>query len=265
MGPAMRPIARFGQLLFAVAILEFGVENFVCAHLGLGVRGVPWFPVNPWLGYAIGIAFLLAGLCIAANLGARFSEMLLGIFFLLLAVFRTIPGAVAQPLDLSIRTVVFETISLGSAALMLSGIVPAAPSFSAGWKNVADVLIKTSPCLFAISLIVFGITHFLVAQFIATLIPAWIPAPLFLAYFTGAALVAAGISVAVNWMARWATTLLGAMFLFWFLFLHLPRIMSPPRSHDPDEWSSAFIALGMCGGSWICARYLEKVQDRYAK
>jgi hypothetical protein len=77
---------------------------------------------------------------------------------------------------------------------------------------------------------------------------------LFCAYFTGAAFVAAGLSMAAKQMDRLAATLLGTMFLLWFLLVHTPRVMSAPRSHDPNEWSSAFIALGMCGASWIIAR-----------
>jgi hypothetical protein len=46
---------------------------------------------------------------------------------------------------------------------------------------------------------------------------------------------------------------MGLMFLLWFVLLHAPRVLSLPKGLDPDEWSSAFIALAMCGGSWIAA------------
>jgi hypothetical protein len=52
---------------------------------------------------------------------------------------------------------------------------------------------------------------------------------------------------------RWGSFLLGTIFLLWFLLLHAPRVVMAFRSHDPNEWSSAFIGLAMCGGSWICA------------
>jgi hypothetical protein len=57
---------------------------------------------------------------------------------------------------------------------------------------------------------------------------------------------------------RWGSFLLGTIFLLWFLLLHAPRVVMAFRSHDPNapnEWSSAFIGLAMCGGSWICAWY----------
>ena len=78
----MEKIITKGQLLFGVAMLAFGVENFVCARLGLTVRGVPWYPANPLLGCVAGTIFLVAGLSIAANVRARLSAIVLGILFL---------------------------------------------------------------------------------------------------------------------------------------------------------------------------------------
>jgi uncharacterized membrane protein len=110
-------------------------------------------------------------------------------------------------------------------------------------------------------LLVFGIDHFLILDFIASLVPAWLPWHLFWAYLTGAAFVATGISIVVRRMDRWGAFLLGIMFAIWVLILHSPRVVMAVRSHDPNvqnEWSSAFIALAMCGGCWICARYVER-------
>ncbi len=48
----------------------------------------------------------------------------------------------------------------------------------------------------------------------------------------------------------------GTMFLLWFLLLHSPRVVSASLSYNPNspnEWSTPFIALGMCGAAWISA------------
>jgi uncharacterized membrane protein YphA (DoxX/SURF4 family) len=85
---------------------------------------------------------------------------------------------------------------------------------------------------------------------------------LFWAYLTGVAFVVAGLSFTTDWLSPWAGLMMGVMFLLWFLILHLPRAMSYPRSLDPAEWSSAFIALGICGGSWIAATALSEKKLR---
>jgi hypothetical protein len=59
-----------------------------------------------------------------------------------------------------------------------------------------------------------------------------------------------------NIKARLAATLLGIMFFTWVFILHLPRVVS--ASHNGNEWTSAFVALAMCGGAWITAGTLSE-------
>ena len=101
----MEKIIQQGRLLFGIAIAASGVEGVICAHLGLTVRGVPWFPSNPFLAYLTGIALLLAGLCIVANVRARVVAILLGILFLLYVLLAELPLVAASPKDLGARTI----------------------------------------------------------------------------------------------------------------------------------------------------------------
>ena len=247
----MEKIITKGQLLFGIAVIAFGVEDFICAWLGLTVRGVPWYPANPLLACLAGVVFLAAGFSITANVRARLSAIVLGLLFLLCTLFPEGRRVIAAPMDLSIRSVFFEGVALGAAALILAGILPSARP-GRRWASALDGLIALGPYLFGASSVVFGIDHFLILGFIASLVPAWMHAGMFWAYFTGAAFVAAGISILIKRMDELAGTLLGTMFLLWFLLLHAPRVVSAFRFHAPgapDEWSSAFIALGICGGS----------------
>ena len=129
------------------------------------------------------------------------------------------------------------------------------------WRNSASLLVSIGRSFFAISAVIFGVDHFFILGFIASLIPNWIPLHMFWAWFTGAAFIAAGLSIAMGWKARWGASWLGIMFFLWFVLLHAPRVLSAPRSHDPNEWSSAFIALGICGSSWICASAMSVQQE----
>jgi uncharacterized membrane protein len=252
-GVSTDEIVKQGRLLFAVAITAFGAEHLICARFGQAVVPViPWIPANPILAYLTGFALVSAGLSIAINRRARLAAILLGILFLLCVLVLQISRVAVSPLDVGVRTRAFETLAMCGAALTLAGTLRLERRYSPRWESAANELIKLGPLLFGTSSVVFGIDHFLVLGLIASLVPTWLPGGgLFWAYFTGAAFIAAGVSIATNWMARWAAALLGTMFLLWFLLLHAPRVVTLPRSHDPNEWSSAFIALGMCGGSWI--------------
>jgi uncharacterized membrane protein YphA (DoxX/SURF4 family) len=262
----MEKIVKQGKFLFALAIAAIGAENLICAHVSQSVFAknppavpvIPFVPAIPILAYVVGIALLAAGLGIAVSIRPRWAAILLGLFFLLCVLVLLVPKAVARPLDLNVRTCVFEELALGASALTLAGCLQPEDHRSerAGRlpNHAIDKLIASGPYLLAVSSIVFGVTHFLVLRFIAGLVPGWIPGSLFWAYLTGAGFIAAGLSIATGVMARWGSFWLGIMFLLWFLLLHSPRVAIHP--HLPAEWSSAFIALGLGGGSWICAWHL---------
>jgi uncharacterized membrane protein YphA (DoxX/SURF4 family) len=105
--------------------------------------------------------------------------------------------------------------------------------------------------VFGACMVVFGVQHFMYTQFIATLVPSWLPLHVFWTYFFGVALIAAGISIVTGIQARVAAILLGAMFLLWVVVLHAPRVAASP--HNGDEWSSLFVAMAMCGSCFIIA------------
>lgn len=115
-----------------------------------------------------------------------------------------------------------------------------------------NVSLKMLPrVLVAISLIVFGVQHFIYGGFVATLVPAFMPGRLFWAYFVGMAFVAAAAGILTSMLARPAATMLGVMFFLFAVLLHIPRIIGSPK--NGDEWTSGFVALAMCGGAWILA------------
>ena len=119
----------------------------------------------------------------------------------------------------------------------------------------------------AISLVVFGVQHFLYGGFVAGLVPAFMPGRLFWAYFVGVAFVAAAAGILTKMMARPAATMLGVMFFLFVLLLHIPRIVVHAR--DGNEWTSGFVALAMCGGAWILASasplYERETPDAFLK
>jgi hypothetical protein len=217
----MEKIVKQGKLLFGVAVAALGAENLICAHVSQPVFAksapaipvLPFVPAIPLLAYLVGLVLLAAGLSIAANIPLRFAAILLGFFLLLCALVLFVPKAVASPRDLNIRTCLFEELALGASALTLASCLRVEERSSTGADAVLDKLLASGPYLFALSSIVFGVTHFLILRFIASLVLAWIPGGLFWAYLTGSAFIAAGISIATGVMARWGVFWLGIMFL----------------------------------------------------
>jgi uncharacterized membrane protein len=220
---------------------------------------IPWVPAYPLAAYITGILFLAAGLGMLANFKARLWALGLGNLLFLILLLLDVGRVTAKPLDLNVRTIAFETLAICGAAYMLGGILGRrkAGGEPRPGEGTTEKLITFGRWLFAVSAVVFGITHFLILGFIASLVPAWMPWHMFWAYLTGAAFIAAGISIASKWLGRLAAIWLGIMFMIWFLLLHMPRLLGIYKVggglRNPNEWSSALIALGMWGGSWICA------------
>lgn len=204
-----------------------------------------------YLGYVTGLVLFLAGVGLVVGRTAPVAAISLGVVLLAWVLLFHTPNLARHPRNGSTWTIVFETLALCGVAWLLAGAAShhtatarrGAPMFSAG--RVPGIL------SFAVSLLVFGVLHLVYADFVATLIPVWIPARLFWAYFTGAAFLAAGVSIATGVRGRLAATLVGIMFGSWVLILHAPRVLS--KLYDRGEWTSLFIAMAMCGGAWIVA------------
>ena len=90
---------------------------------------------------------------------------------------------------------------------------------------MADLFKTLGRMFVVISLVVFGVQHFIYGGFVATLVPAFMPGRLFWAYFVGVAFVAAAAGIFTRMLARPAATMLGVMFFLFVVLLHIPRIV----------------------------------------
>jgi uncharacterized membrane protein len=254
----MNRVTRLGQLIFGAAIAALGVEHVACARMAeqpfparfhaIVIPVIPWVPAHPWLAYVTGAALALAGFSILTNVRARAGALFFGGLFLACDLIMHVPRMIVVPQNWGLRGEVCEMLALSSAAFVLAGTLPREDGTAGRWDRP---LANAGRVLFGICGVVFGVAHFLALDLIASLVPAWMPGHLFLASLTGAAMIAAGLSLVTTWMAGWAAVGLGTMYLLFVLTLHVPRVLAAPQS--PDEWSSALIALGMCGASWLCA------------
>ena len=97
---------------------------------------------------------------------------------------------------------VFWPLALGLSVLALGGWVHRRDLRSSGLAKV----------FIAAPLAAFAGEHFTIAASIAELVPSWLPARLFLAYFVGVAELAAAVSLAAGRGLRWSTPLLAVLF-----------------------------------------------------
>lgn len=118
--------------------------------------------------------------------------------------------------------------------------------------------------LFAISMMAFGLMHFMFSNFVTGLlpVPTWIPGRLSLAYFTSVVLLAAGTGIVANKWAQQSAILLGFMWFLCVLLLHIPKLAAMVPSWIPGRlfWAYltgvAHIAAGLSILTTIKARRL---------
>jgi len=114
-----------------------------------------------------------------------------------------------------------------------------------------DKVVALSNLCFAAPLAVFGALHLAAAKSLATMVPSYMPWPLFWAYFFGFALLAASLSIATKILVRWSGLLFGiAMFCF-VAMMDIPGALATPG--DRFGWILAIRELAFGAGAWILA------------
>jgi uncharacterized membrane protein len=250
-----------GRGVFSLAIMALGMETLVCARTVCDsppfsprykvIPVIPWLPAIPSLAYAFGAILVVFGAGLLSKRTVRTAALVLGSLLFLCALIFDVPKNIANIGNMSLRTSVFEPLAIASIVWLLPG-----PGRTPSW------LAYGSRYLLGVSLIVFGVDHLIALAPIATLIPAWIPWHAFWIAFFGIGLIAAGLSISRKLLERWGATCLGLMFGIWVFTLHLPRVLGlygiPGAPHNPNEWSSLFIAIALWGGPWALARRFKK-------
>ena len=253
----MNNLITLGRFFFAIGMAVFGIQYIWYGRFMGGLPPVPpWAPGGAVGAYLVGAVLIAASLSIAANKKGCLSAIVLGSLFLFCVIVLHGPHLSAILHDGVERTRAFEPLALGGAAFVLAGILPTEGPGSQVRGSGTNWMVLLGHWLFAFSMVVFGIQHFMYATFLATLVPTWMPVHLFWIYFTGAGMIVAGLAIVTTILARLASAVLGLMFLLWFVLLHLPRSLAQPR--NGDEWSSAFVALAMCGGSFVIAGTMSR-------
>ena len=239
-----------GRFFLAVAVIAFGVEHLIYAVTRAGL-GPPWTPVNQLLAIAVGVILLAGGAGVATGIQVRCAAIMLACVFIFRAILCYAPKLAANIRNPGPWTSAFELVAMGGASLVLVAMSVTRTPRSGRTRVQPSALLSWGQSLFAIALIIFGIQHLMYGPFVATLIPSWIPARLFWAYFVGAAFIGACLAIVSGKLARLAATLLGIMFFLWVVMLHAPRVAAAP--HNADEWVSMFVALAMSGGAFVVA------------
>lgn len=121
--------------------------------------------------------------------------------------------------------------------------------------------VRVAQAIFGLTCVFYGWSHFIYADYTAGMVPAWLPAHLGLAYFTGVAHVAAGIGLIVGVLPRLAATLEAIMMSLFGLLVWVPSFFMHPRPTwampTQNQWSELVVNLVLATCAWLLAIHLK--------
>ncbi len=217
-------IVALTNLCFGVPLAVFGALHLFGPRVV--IDAVPAF--MPWRSFwvvFVGCALIAASLSIATGIAVHWSGLLFGIMMFLFVATIHLPGALRQPHDRFIWTIVFREMAFGGGGWLLAGL---AADGRRGESRSA--LIAVGRVLVTMALIVFGIEHFAYATGLPGVplrkeMPAWIPGREIIDRVTGAALLLAAGSVLAGRQTRRVATWVGAWILLMVLVIYGPVLV----------------------------------------
>jgi uncharacterized membrane protein len=217
-------LITLGCVFFAVPLAMFAPEHFRGPEFVK--NSVPsWMPVRWFWPYFVGCALLAAATSLTLRQCVRLSSTLLGLMFSLFVCLIYIPSALENPAERFAWSLLLRDLSFAAGAWSLAGLYSRASS-----PQQSKWMILFGRIAIAIAAIFFGVEHFLHPDFapgipLPMTTPSWVPFPSLWAYLSGAILLAAGISLALNKKPRIAATSIGALMTALTLFLYLPILI----------------------------------------
>ena len=144
-----------------------------------------------------------------------------------------------------------KELALSGGAFAIAGCSPGEDKNTL--TRFLATLIPFGTVFFAVTMISFGIDHFLYAKEAAEYVPSWMPNHMFWIYFAGILLVGSGIAIILKIRVRLIAALLGTMIFIWFIILHIPYVIASHFADTGGEVTSAFLALAYSGIAFVIA------------
>jgi uncharacterized membrane protein len=244
-------IVSVGHAVFAATVVALGILGLIQGNFSPIWDSVPkGLPARGALAYLCAFISLACGLGLFWRRTAVTAARGLFVYLLLWLLAFKVRFILTGPL------VEGSYQSCGETAVMVAGAWVLYARFAADDRQrlgfaIGDNGVRLARGLYGLALIAFGLSHFVYLNLTAPLVPAWLPGPMFWAYFSGAAYIAAGLAVIFNVCARLAATSAAVEMGMLTLLVWIPIVAA--GSKDPSQWSETVLSWALTTAGWVVA------------
>jgi uncharacterized membrane protein YphA (DoxX/SURF4 family) len=237
-------LANAAAIAMGLAFLAIGALSIAYRDFAMNWQPYPEGLVGRehW-GLTSGITAVVGGGLMAPARTRSLGGLVLAAFLGLWVLGLHLPRVAPNPLDVSKLNGLAESLAMTAGAFLI-------------WRETRDATDRDAFAglairAFGLAGIVFGTAHFVHAEFTASMVPAWLPLRLELAYLTGAVHALTGLAMLVGYRQRTAAALEAAMMTSFVLLVHIPRIAADPG--DRLELTMGCIAVALSSAAWSLA------------
>ncbi|WP_329741512.1 hypothetical protein [Dyella sp. A6] len=245
-------IASIGHAAFAATLIALGL-------LGLieGSFTAIWQPVFDHVPDATLLSYLCAVVALACGVGLfgsrthSLAARVLFIYALLWLLVFKLPMIIRAPLTEGSYQYCSEmAVVVAGTWVLYAWFATDADRRRLGFA-VGQRGLRMARVLYGLALLGFGFSHFVYLNLTAPLIPHWLHAPVFWAYLTGSAYLAAGAAILLNVLDRLAATLSAVMMGLFLLLIWLPMVA---RGHvSAFHWGETYATWVLTAAAWVVA------------
>lgn len=245
-------LIKTGRAFYSLALVVYGIQQFYFGTFR-NVFFSPYqehLPLLNILAYLFGFYLVASGvLILVGKRGKKAALLIASVFLILFMCTHLTYELISEPNKIYHLGLWVNPLKL----LALSGgafVVAASFRDDSITNRVYRFLSRLTPygnLFFLFTITAFGIGHFMYAAYLDKTLPAYFPDPLFWVYFSGAALVGAGVMIILNVRIRIVSLLLALMLFLWFWIMHLPGAIAEPAARRGEYPASAADALAFCG------------------
>jgi len=251
-GAASLAPTRLSQLFLALSMIALGVLGLIYGDVALVWQHLPiqHMPGARPIAYAFALIELATGIGLLLRSWAKPASTLLMVFMLVWVALLKLPAVVVVP------SMEATWLGFGEIAVILAG---AWVLFAFQLGDRGGLLrylagrrgVRAARVLFALSLPMIGLSHFVYSEQTVALVPAWLPYPLGWAYVTGACSIATCLAVLFGALPQLASRLEATMLGIITAMVWVPAIVAAPG--DRTAWTALAISAAIACGAWVVA------------